>query len=354
MRMAKLLCPVLFVLLMLSAPWVGSARAEAALSLATEAVVERVVPKELILEGTVEAVNVATVTAKTSGTITEINFDVNDFVKKGMVLLRFQGTVNQAGLLRAEAGLAGATASLVQAKKEYKRLSTLFAKNMITASQMDQAKAALAAAKSGVDADQAQVSTASESVTDTVVRAPYSGYVVKRFVQLGETATVGTPLFTGMSLDTLRVQSAVPQSWLSMVRTHNHGEILLADGKRLLADSLVFFPYADDKSHSITVRLLLPPKVDGLLPGILVKTAFKVGESQRLLVPGAAVVRRGELTAVYVVHEQTVTLRPVLVGVEGEDGWVEMISGLQGGEKVALDPVRAGQYLQNKRMGDAS
>ncbi|MBF0161631.1 MAG: efflux RND transporter periplasmic adaptor subunit [Magnetococcales bacterium] len=352
--MVKLRVSLLCALLTIPVPWSASVWAEAAPPLATETVVERTIPKELILEGTVEAVNLATVTAKTSGTVTEIHFDVNDFVKEGTVLLRFQGKVNQAGLLRAKAGLAGSNANLVRAEKEYQRLSTLFDKKMVTASQMDQARAALEAAKSGVDADQAQVTTASESVTDTVVRAPYSGYVVKRLIQLGETATVGTPLFTGMSLDNLRVQASVPQSWLPMVRAHNHGEVLLADGKRVSAESLTLFPYADEKSHAFTARLQLPPAVAGVLPGSLVKTVFKVGEQKRLLVPGGAVVRRGELTAVYVVHGQTVTLQPVLVGATREEGWVEMISGLQGGEKVAVDPVRAGQYLHNKRMGGAS
>ncbi|MEO5339136.1 MAG: efflux RND transporter periplasmic adaptor subunit [Magnetococcus sp. MYC-9] len=346
--------PLLLALLMTAVPWAESALADAGQPLATEKVVERVVPDELFLDGTVEAVNLATVTAKTSGTVTEINFDVNDFVKEGTILLRFQGKVNQAGLLRAKAGLAGASANLVRAEKEYQRLSTLFEKKMVTASQMDQARASLEAAKSGVDADQAQVTTANESVTDTVVRAPYSGYVVKRLIQLGETANVGTPLFTGMSLDNLRVQTAVPQSWMPMVRAYNRAEILLPDGKRVAAQTLTLFPYADEKSHGFTARLELPPHLSGVLPGTLVKTLFKVGESKRLLVPPSAVVRRGELTAVYVVTDKDVTLRPVLAGVAREDGWVEMISGLHGGERVAVDPIRAGQYLQTKRMGSAS
>ncbi|MEO5363816.1 MAG: efflux RND transporter periplasmic adaptor subunit [Magnetococcus sp. DMHC-8] len=334
--------------------WPAPARAEGELPLAAEAAVERMVPSELVLDGMVEAIHLATVTAKTSGTVTEINFDVNDFVKEGTVLLRFQGKVNQAGLLRAKAGLASASANLVRAEKEYQRLSTLFDKKMVTASQMDQARASLEAAKSGVDADQAQVTTASESVSDTVVRAPYSGYVVKRLIQLGETANVGTPLFTGMSLDSLRVQTAVPQNWLPLIRRHNHAEVLLADQQRVAAKSLVFFPYADEKSHAFNVRVQLPPGLEGVFPGTLLKTIFKVGEHKRLLIPGAAVVRRGELTAVYVVNGQEVTLRPVLTGAGREGGWIELLSGLRAGDKVALDPVRAGQHLQAKRAGGTS
>ncbi|MBF8274153.1 MAG: efflux transporter, RND family, MFP subunit [Magnetococcales bacterium] len=352
--MARMIILALGVLSMATLPFIDSALAEGGLPFAADAVIERAVPDELVLEATVEAINVATVTAKTSGTVTEINFDVNDFVKEGTVLLRFQGTVNQSGLLRAKAGLAGTSANLVRAEKEFQRLSALFEKKMITASQMDQARASLDAAKAGVDADRAQITAASEGVTDTVVRAPYSGYVVKRFIQLGETANVGTPLFSGMSLDKLRVQTAVPQSWIPMVRNHNQAFVLLPGDKRVEAKSLIIFPYADEKSHNFTVRVVLPPNLDNVHPGMLVKTAFKVGENNRMLVASTALVRRGELTAVYVVHGTEVTLRPVLVGNVQADGTIEIISGLHTGEKVATDPVRAGQYLHTKRMGGVS
>ena len=328
-------------------------RADETLPLATATVVERTVPDELILEGTVEAIHQATVTAKTSGTVVEINVDVTDFVQEGAVLLRFQGRVNQAGLLQARAGLTGASANLLRAEREYLRLATLFEQKTATTAQMDQARANLDAARSTVEANQAQVTTANEGVTDTVVRAPYSGYVVKRFIQLGETASIGTPLFSGLSLDALRVQTAVPQARMAQVRQHNHAEVLLADNKRVTAKSLVFFPYADDRSHDFPVRLLLPPGLEGVFPGTWVKTFFTVGERTSVLVPEAAVVRRSELTAVYVVQGAAVTLQPVVTGVSRPEGWVEILSGLQAGAQVAMDPVRAGQYLHAKRPGGA-
>ncbi|MBF0124932.1 MAG: hypothetical protein HQL60_06325 [Magnetococcales bacterium] len=171
---------------------------------------------------------------------------------------------------------------------------------------------------------------------------------------MGETANVGQPLFTGMSLDKLRVQTAVPQSWMPMIRQYQQADVMLSDQRRVAAQSLVFFPYADDKSHDFNVRLHLPPGIEGVFPGTLVKTVFKVGEGKRLVVPASSVVRRGELTAVYVVSGDAVALRPVLTGATQSDGSVEIVSGIRAAEQVALDPVRAGQYLQAKRAGGAS
>jgi multidrug efflux pump subunit AcrA (membrane-fusion protein) len=89
------------------------------------------------------------------------------------------------------------------------------------------------------------------------------------------------------------------------------------------------------------VRLELPDGQFGLYPGMFVKAAFAIGETERLLVPTQAVLRRSEVTAVYVVGPDGVRLRQVRVGQHFGDS-VEILSGLVAGEKVALDPVRAG------------
>jgi len=85
---------------------------------------------------------------------------------------------------------------------------------------------------------------------------------------------------------------------------------------------------------------------------MLVKVGFVVGETRRLLMPHDAIVRRSELTAVYVVGEDRVMLRQVRIGRRyGED--VEVLAGLDPSEEVALDPVAAGNY-RKARQGDAA
>jgi multidrug efflux pump subunit AcrA (membrane-fusion protein) len=92
----------------------------------------------------------------------------------------------------------------------------------------------------------------------------------------------------------------------------------------------------------------LPAASATLYPGTFVKVGFVVGETERLLLPASAIVRRSELTAVYVVGENAVTLRQIRVGRRyGEQ--VEVLAGLQAGEAVATDPVAAGVYLQQQR-----
>ena len=89
------------------------------------------------------------------------------------------------------------------------------------------------------------------------------------------------------------------------------------------------------------------PRV-ALYPGTFVKVGFVIGETERLLVPAAAIVHRSELTGVYVVTNGTPSLRQIRAGRRYGDR-IEVLAGLAAGELVAIEPVRAGVYLQEQR-----
>jgi multidrug efflux pump subunit AcrA (membrane-fusion protein) len=91
------------------------------------------------------------------------------------------------------------------------------------------------------------------------------------------------------------------------------------------------------------VRLDLPGDVRGIYPGVYARAHFAVGAAPKLLVPRAAVIRRSELTAVYVLGDDgRPLLRQVRLGAAGDERSVEVLAGLKPGERVALDPVKAG------------
>ena len=100
-------------------------------------------------------------------------------------------------------------------------------------------------------------------------------------------------------------------------------------------------PYADAKAHTFRIRLELPEAETGLQPGMTVKAAFVIGQSERVLIPASALVRRSEVTAVYAVDAaQRVALRQVRLGHRFGDQ-VEVLAGLSDGERIAADPLAA-------------
>lgn len=305
-----------------------------------------IAPRERIWDGTVEAVNQGTVSAQTSGRVAEILYDVNDFVPENAIVVRFTDTEQRAALRRANATLEEAQARLSEAEKAFARISKMFESNTVSKAHFDQAEANRAAAAARINAAHSGVATAKEQLDYTVVRAPYAGIVSKRHIEIGELVSPGQPVMSGLSLQSLRVNVDVPQSMFDPIREIGKAFVYVSD-KRISAESLTFYPVADPVTNTFTVRVNLPEGSATLFPGMFVKVGFVVGESRRLHVPETAIVRRSELTGVYVFAEERVVLRQVRLGRTYDDN-IEILAGLTEGERIATDPVAAGIYLKEQ------
>lgn len=311
----------------------------------SSAVIEPVkAPLEREVDGTIEAVNQATVSAQTSGRVAEILYDVDDVVPAGAVIMRLKGTEQRAGLQVAQASLTEARARNAEAAASFQRIAELFARRVVSKSQLDQSTANRDAAAARLAAAEAGLTAAQEGVGYTEIRAPYGGVVTKRLVEVGETVTPGTPLMTGLSLRDLRVATAIPQSLVMQVRKLKQAAVYVGDA-RIAAAKITIFPEAATPSSTFRARLDLPPGEIGLAPGMYVKVGLVIGEAERILVPLSSVVERSEVSAVYVIDPAgRVSLRYVRPGHRLGDK-IEILSGLQSSERIALDPIAAGARI---------
>ena len=304
-------------------------------------------PRERLLDGTVEAVNQATMSAQTAGRVAEVFFDVDDYVEPGQPIVRFTDVEQQSALSQAQAALTEARARANQADEEFRRVSGLVETGSASRREYDQALAARDAARARVEAASSSVRAAEQQLEYTLVRAPYAGIVTERHVEPGEAVGVGQPLMSGLSLETLRVVVDLPQQVAAKVRDYRKAFVLTDEG-RVEATRVTIFPFADAASNTFRVRLELPEGQFALYPGMFVKVAFVVGEARRLLVPSSALLRRSEVTGVYIVDAAgDVRMRQVRVGGRF-DQRTEVLAGLREGENVAADPVKAGIYLKTR------
>ena len=323
---------------------VWNTHAAAALPFTTAEARYEAAPRERVFDGTVEAVNRATVSSQTTGRVSEILYDVNDFVEAGAVIMRFTDVEQQSALRQARAALQEAEARSGEAEQEYERVSRMFRNETVSRARFEQAQANRNAAAARLEAARSAVSTAEEQLGYTEVRAPYAGIVSERHVEVGELVSPGQPLMSGLSLESLRVNVHVPQSMFEPVREIGRAYVYAGD-LRIAAESLTFSPVADPVTNTFRVRVNLPAGSARLFPGMFVKVGLVVGETRRLLVPATAILRRSELSAVYVVEGERVSLRQVRLG-RGYGDEVEVLAGLDEGERVATDPVRAGIHLK--------
>ncbi len=307
----------------------------------------REVEQTYAAEGVVEATRQSTVAAQISGRIVEINFDVGDSVKQGQTIVRIDEREVSQALAGSQAQVAQAQANLSQAKANYERQRLLFSQKFISQAAMDRAAADYKAAQAQVAATLASAGQAATTKGFAVVAAPYSGVVAARHVEIGEMATPGKPLMTGFDPSGLRVVANVPQYKLGEIGSATPATVEIpALGKWLKAQAVTVLPLSDPHTLTTKARLDLPSNQPGVLPGMFARAHFVVGRATKLVIPNEAVLRRSEVTAVYVVTGQGAQLRQVRLGVAaGKDG-VEVLAGLRPGERVSLDPVKTGIALK--------
>jgi RND family efflux transporter MFP subunit len=315
------------VLLILSTAVMGSVSAA---DLPTAAVQQVQIPQLSVVDATIEAVQQATVSAQVTGRITEITVDVDDYVEKGKVIIVLRDKEQRAAFDAAKARFD-------EAQSEYKRTQEVYSRKLVAKAALDKAEAQLKATRAAME--QAQ-----EALDHTRIRAPYSGIVVKRLVEVGETARVGQPLMTGLSLEKLRAVVNLPQSLIYSVRQHQQAWVWVGAERetRVKAESLTISPFADPDSHTFLVRVNLPIGDHHIYPGMYTKVAFASGDLPRLVIPQQAIAHRSEVTAVYVKNEKgALSLRQVRLGEMLPDNQIEVLAGLSAGENVVLDPVAA-------------
>jgi RND family efflux transporter MFP subunit len=303
------------------------------------------------LDGVIQPVKQSTVAAQASGRIATLLVKAGDKVKAGQLLATIDDREALAGLQRSQAQVNQADAEARNAQAQLERTRDLQTKGFVSKAALDTAdtqyKSALAMR------DQATASARQSSISQgfTRVSAPFDGWVLQTFAEAGDLAVPGKPLLTVYAPQPLRAVVQVPASRAQSVGSAPQTRVLVdapagGAGQTITPVSRTSVPSADPVSQTMEWRLELPAKEAAqLVPGQQVRVNFSqlAGDSgSRLVVPAEAVVRRGELTAVYVVSGNGFALRAVRLGRnQGADG-VEVFSGLVAGELVALDPNRAG------------
>jgi hypothetical protein len=172
--------------------------------------------------------------------------------------------------------------------------------------------------------------------------------IAQRLIEPGEMAAPGRSLITVFDPKSLRVIASLPQYKLAELKKATRARIEFPESGRWVdAVRVEILPTVDVRSHTATARLYLPDNIDGVVPGIYARAHFVIGQARKLTVPPTAVLRRGEVTAVYVLDEKTgARLRQVRLGEAVSGGELEVLSGISPGERVSLDPVKTGIDLK--------
>jgi RND family efflux transporter MFP subunit len=307
----------------------------------------------------VEAVRQTAVAAQVSGSVVEIRVKPGDIVRAGQVLVRLDARAAEQTAASSDAQVQAARASLEVATQDYERKQQLLKKNYISQAAFDRVQAQWKATQAQVAAQLAQAGAAHSQSGFYVVTAPYGGVVAEVPVVMGDMALPGKPLVSLYDPAVLRVAAYVPQTAIMDMPAGKGAKVeipgLPGDRQWLVPSRVQVLPTVDPATHTVEVRLELPRNANGISPGMFGRAWLPLrpiaadalagagtdAAAPRLFVPAQAVVRRAEVTAVYVVGDGgRPILRQVRLGERLGDS-VELLSGASAGERVATDPQAA-------------
>ena len=288
----------------------------------TTSVQTRSVPSIEEVVGTVRAKLRATIEAKTSGRIVEMPVTLGQKVKAGELLARLDAPEIKARLEQTEA-------SLQQADRDWKRVSSLYNQQAATRADYDTAESRIQQAK-------AAVSEARAMLDYVEVKSPFDGVVTRKPADVGDLAAPGKPLVELEDPTRLQLEADVPEAVAGRIRAGASMAVRTGEpDTELTATVAEIAPNADPLSRTLRVKLDLPGE-KGLLSGQFARLAVPIGETSSMRVPASAVVQRGQMEIVFAVENQHARLHLVKTGRQLKNE-TEILSGLDSGDAVVVD-----------------
>ena len=275
-------------------------------------------------------------------------------------LQQAQAQVGQADaqLAQAKAQLTQAQANFSEASVEYTRAKTLFESASLVKLQYDQAKgrydttqAAVEAARAAVDNANAAVANARAvanqaklSLSDTTIRAPFTGWITARNVQKGSLASSTTPAFSMMDSHLVKAVFSIPDFSLKNVRAGQQQAVMLDAVQHPLQGIVTAIsPQADPKGRVFMVEVTIANPSEDVRPGMIGTLFFggaKENMGQRLVVPLAAVVKapnQPQAFAVFRVRNREgksfAESQEIQIGNTYGNA-IEVITGLKAGDRI--------------------
>jgi RND family efflux transporter MFP subunit len=299
------------------------------------------------LDGVIQPVKQSTVSAQAAGRIVMLAVKAGDRVRAGQLLATIDDREALVGVQRSQAQVAQSDAELRNAQANLERTRELQTKGFVSKAALDTAEVQFKSAQAGRDQAGAGARQSALSQGFTRVTSPYDGWVLQTHVDAGDLAVPGKPLMTVYAPLPLRAVVQVPATRAEMARAAGQVEVQLqnSQGKTQWVSpvSRSALPSADPVSQTIEWRLELSTQAaQQLVPGQQTRVRFVGGQAQRMLLPASAVLQRGELTAVYVAGDKGFSLKAIRLGADHGAEGIEVLAGLVAGDRVALDPVRAG------------
>ncbi|MFQ5802850.1 MAG: efflux RND transporter periplasmic adaptor subunit [Candidatus Methylomirabilales bacterium] len=322
-------------------------------------VVARTVEREIQAVGTVEANLYTTVSAEVEGAVAQFDLREGDRVEKGQVLSRLRRSDLEIALKEAKANLREKEALFARAAHDYRRFKDLFEEGAISASELDRAEASADAAKALKESSGEALRKIDDELRRTTVVAPFSGYIVKKHLEVGQWVDEGGKVADLVDIDTVYVLIPINERDIGKIRKGDTATVTVDTypGRTFKGRIAYIIPQADVSSRNFPVKIRVDNSRDHLLKaGMFARVKIQYSEPRRgLFIPKDAVVRQKKEQVVFVLDAARVQIVRVETGQALEE-MVEVVKGdLKPGQEVVVagnEILQDGAKVQVRRKGD--
>ena len=292
-------------------------------------------PDVIVVTGLVAADQRSDVTADTQGKVINVLGERGQRVKIGQPCVSLDVRSAALGAKEAAANLAAARSQKQLADQECERTKSLLEKGAITKSEYDRQMAQCTSAQEQVAAVQARTEMMSKSVSDGMVRAPFDGIVSEKMVSPGEWVAPGKPLFSLVDDDPLKIDLSVSEIAISAIKKDQRVEVVpTATPDKKYGSTVKRLGAEIGRTRSLIVEATIDKGAD-LVPGMFAEAHIQVGQTNRIVLPADAVVKRGKTWHAFIVKNGELEERLVQLGATPGPNQVSIVQGVVKGEKVA-------------------
>ena len=315
------------------------AKEEPALHVSTVTAGEQSVPEFLTLTGSLLADKESDIAADASGKVLSTKVERGQSVKQGELLATLDAS---AAALNARAMAAQeqfAKTQAEQAKTECDRSTQLFNSGAISKAELDRSMSQCSGTQWSVAAAAAQHGSAAKMVGDSAIRAPFSGVVGERYVNVGQYVQPSTRVVSLFAIDPLRLELSVPEANVALVHPDLPVDFRVsAFGDQVFTGKVRFIsPNVRQESRDLVVEAVVPNGDGKLRPGMFATVRLRIGENPGVVIPLATVRKDLDPPRAYAVVQGHVEERVLQLGEEMADV-VAIGSGVKAGDALVLNP----------------
>ena len=303
------------------------------------------------LIGTAQPKLTSIVASDIEGIVEKFDVSEGDFVKKGAVLAHLEDSLLRIELKGAQANKADTEAQLTRARADLQRSSKLLATETIADKQYTDDLAEVHSLEARVRRLEAEIEHKQDSISKKIIRAPFSGFVVKEHTDVGQWIEKGGPIVTLADLSIMEILVEVPERYVPKLVLGGSTQVTVdaLNAERFTGKIAAVIPVGNSASRTFPVKVSVENSDYHIKGAMLCRVSLSIGRVDSVLaVPKDAVVNLGQSHLVYVVQEGVAQALPVQLG-NASDSMIEIKGAIEPGMLVVTrgnERLRPGQAVQ--------